>query len=1077
MRVSIRGDVLVSALALATALVSTGVNAQSASGASPPSGAGTTPAADRNAPPPSTDTGTPPGSPAVVSGPTGPAAQQQAAASTEADSGDIIVTGSRISRPTLRSPIPVRTISAADLTRSGEINLGDVLTRLPSLGTSFNQAGSTQFIGTSGLNILDLRGLGQARTLVLVDGRRHITSQEGEFLVDVNTIPNDLVDRVDVVTGGSSAVYGSDAMAGVINFVLKKNYDGFGVNAQGGLTSNHDRGNYKISAVYGKNFAEGRGNIAVDLEYNQSQLVTYSDRPGLTGAFAGRRQFQLVDDPTEDNTTPDRTFLTGIRSLGYANGGNFIAYNGGSVRSCNGGVPAACLANGFPRIFLFNPNGTLREANYGIDFRPVGSGNTQGGDGATLDDTGTLQPAYKRYIGNILGHYDVSDAFRPYFEGKFVRVDSFAQGSPTFSQGGEQGTDVVDVDADGNPIIGNVSPTNYLTYTPITLDNAFLTPQAKSIITSLLPPGSSFFNLNRNNVDLGNRDERDRRDTYRIVVGAQGTFNDDWHYDVSVNYGHLKTQSAFYNNRIEQNFYNSIDAVRNAAGNVVCRVNQVTVTDPACAPIDLLGEVGTQQTAAQRQAAIDYFSTTSHRRGHANELDASANVTGDSSQLFSLPGGPVAFSIGGEYRREKAFYAYDDLVKSGATFLNAIQDFRPPSFEVEELYGEVNVPIIKDKPFFNELSLSGAGRFAHYKGSVGTVYAYNGAAVYAPISDIRFRFNYSQSVRAPTLGDLYSSSSTNYASVDDPCDVNFINKGKSTRPANCAAAGVPAGFEDTLTRSSTLQILSGGNPNLKAEKSRSMTYGVILQPRFVPGLAITVDYYDIKITRVISSVDAQTILNGCYDGADLNNSFCQLINPRNADGSFQQPALLQSSLNFSAERAKGIDVDVSYNHNFDPDNKVALRFLGTYDRERTDFPYIDDPTEPDRAKGELGFPTFQFNVQADYTFKKFTLGYTLRYLGKQSITDYETQHEVAGLPGTPYDPYYADRVNYPSVIYHDVRAALEVNSKFSLYGGVDNVTNKMPPLGMLANGTGYNGFDTIYDNIGRFMYVGVHVKM
>lgn len=1007
---------------------------------------------------------TPTASPAVTAGPTGATSGQDVASAAGQNGGmDIVVTGSRIARPTLDSPIPVTTLSSSDLAKTGQINIGDTLTRLPALSTSFNQAGSTGFIGTSGLNILDLRSLGQSRTLVLVDGRRHITSQEGEFLVDINTIPTDLIDRVDIVTGGSSAVYGSDAMAGVVNFVLKKDFDGLKMNAQGGITSHGDKGTYKLSGVYGKNFAEGRGNIAVALEYDQSKLVTYADRDDITGAYSGRHQFQQVDNPALDNTTPDRTFLTGIRSYGYANGGNFIAYTGSSVRSCRGGVAAACLPNGFPRIFQFAPDGSLSEINYGRDFRPAGSNNNQGGDGSTLNEVGTLQPAYKRYVANILGHYDVSDAFRPYFEGKFVRVDSFNRSSGTFSQGGGQGPDE--------------EAYNYLNVTPIQFDNAFLTPQARGIIQSLLPAGTSFFTLNRNSNDLGTRDERDRRDTWRIVGGVQGTFNDDWKYDVSANYGRLKTRSTFYNNRIEQNFYNAIDAVRNGAGQIVCRVNQTSITDPNCVPLDILGEYGTQQSAAQRQAALAYAFTTSHRRGSASELDITGSVTGNSSQLFELPGGPIRFSIGGEYRREKASYSYDPLVRSGETFLNAISDFNPPSFAVKEAFGEIELPILRDRPFFQELTLNGAGRVSDYKGAAGTVWAYNGGAIFAPVRDIRFRVNYSRSVRAPTLGDLYQSNNIDYDSVNDPCDVNFINKGSSTRAANCRAAGVPAGFENAVTRSATLQILSGGNPDLQVEKSRSWTYGVVLQPRFIPGLTMTVDYYDIKIKSVISAVDTQSILNGCYDAANLSNAFCGLIFPRDASGNFQQPALLRSSLNFAAKRAKGIDFDLAYNRTFNADNRLALRLIGTYNHYRTDFPYVDDPARPQPLRGTLGQPRVQFNASADYTFHALTVGYTLRYIGKQSITDYETQHEVSGLDGTPYDPFYADRVNYPHVIYHDVRATVQVNRQLSVYGGVDNLTDRKPPFNLFGNGNGYNGYDTIYDNIGRFLYVGARISL
>ncbi|HEX7783527.1 MAG TPA: TonB-dependent receptor [Sphingobium sp.] len=986
--------------------------------------------------------------------------QEPQTAAEDSSEPTIIVTGSRISRPTLDSPIPVTSISAANLTRTGQTNVGDVLNNLPSLRSTWSQANSSQFIGTSGLNFLDLRGLGETRTLVLVNGRRHITGSEGDFLVDTNTIPTDLLDRVDIVTGGSSAVYGSDAMAGVVNFVLKRDFEGVKLNAQGGISSKGDKGTYRVSGTFGKNFAEGRGNVSLALEYTRGNPLLYTDRPNLTGAYAGRKQFQLVDDPSEDNTTPDRQFLTGVHSFGYSNGGSFIAYNGGSIRNCSP-VAAACLDNGFPRIFLFQPDGSLKESAYGVDFRPVGSGNNQGGDGATLTDTGTLQPGYKRYVGNFLAHYDFSDAFKPYIEAKFVRVDSFNQGAPTFSQGGPQGVGVVDVDGDGNPIIGAFDPVNFTSLTPISLDNAYLTPASRTLIQSLLPAGSSFFNLNRNNVDLGTRDEADRRDTYRIVVGAQGTFNDDWTYDVSVNYGHLKTRSTFYNNRIEQNFYNAIDAVFDGAGNVVCRVNQNGVTDPACVPINILGN------GRASQAALNYINTTSYRRGSASELDVSANVVGDSSQLFELPGGPVRFAIGGEYRREKASYAYDDLVSSGQTFLNAIPAFNPPSFAVKEAYGEIDVPLLKDMPFVRELSLNGAVRVADYKGSAGTVWAYNYGGIYSPVEDIKFRVNYSRSVRAPTLGDLYSSNSQNFASVDDPCDVNFINQGKATRAANCAAAGVPVGFENQVTRSSTLEILSGGNPNLDVEKSRSWTYGVILQPRWLPGLSITADYYDIKITSVITSVDAQTILDGCYDGATLDNAFCQLIYPRSTDGNFQLPALLQSSLNYAAKKAKGVDVDVNYDHRFDGDNRLQLRFVGNWVKMRTDYPYIDNPTQPERIKGELGDPIYSFNASADYTFKNVTLGYEFRYIGRQSITDWEAQHETSGVPAL--DPYYADRVYYPSVTYHNLRASVDVAKVFTLYGGVDNVADKKPPFGLLGNGDG----DAIYDNIGRFFYMGV----
>ncbi len=991
-----------------------------------------------------------------------PAVQQ---ADDDNGGGDIVVTGSRIARPTLDSPAPVTTLTVADLTRTGAVTVGDVLNDLPSLRSTYSQASSTQFIGTSGLNFLDLRGLGVTRTLVLVNGRRHITSSEGDFLVDTNTIPTDLIDRVDIVTGGQSAVYGSDAMAGVVNFVLKRDFDGITLNAQSGISDERDHGTYRVSGTFGKNFADGRGNIAVNLEYNKSGLVTYADRPELTGAFTGRRQFQLVDSPAADNTTPNRTYLTNVRSFGYDNGGNFIAYNGGTLSSCGTGASAACLTNGFPRVFGFNPNGSLYEYNYGNDFRPAGSNNNNGGDGGILNDRGTLQPSLKRYVANILGHYDVSDAFKPFFEAKFVRVESFNQGTPTFAQGGQQGTVAV-TDDDGN-VIGREAASNAISQTsgiPISLDNPFLQPGAAATIRSLLPAGANFFRLNRNNNDFGTRDEFDRRDTYRIVGGVEGTFNDDWKYDVSVNYGEFRTRSTFFNNRINQNFYNAVDAVRNGAGEIVCRINQASVTDPNCVPINVLGN------GAPSQAALNYINTNSTRRGKATEFDVTANLVGDSSQLFELPGGPVQFAIGGEYRRETARYAYDELVKSGATFLNAIPDFNPPAFAVKEAYGELNVPLLKNVRFAQELSASAAVRVADYKGSAGTVWTWNAGGLYAPVRDVKFRISYAKAVRAPTLSDLYSSPSQNYDLLNDPCDVNFINTGRENRAANCAAAGVPANFINNTARAGSTEYLSGGNPDLGAETSRSWTYGLVLQPSFIPGLAITADYYDIKIGNVIAPVDAQTILDACYDASSLDNQFCQLINPRQANGEFALPALLQSTVNFSALRAKGIDVDVQYNRRVFGDDKLALRFIGTWVRDRTDYPYLDNPGQPERVKGELGDPIYSFNASADYSHGPVTIGYQMRYIGKQSITDWEAQHDTNGVPAL--DPYYADRVYYPHAFYHNLRGSLDVNDQFRLYAGIDNLSDEKPPYGLLGNGS-----DAIYDNVGRFAYIGVTVKM
>ncbi|MDB5672573.1 MAG: TonB-dependent receptor [Alphaproteobacteria bacterium] len=972
----------------------------------------------------------------------------------------IVVTGSRIRRPALESAVPVTSMTADELLSTGSVSIGDQLNNLPSLASTFSQANSTRFIGTTGLNLLNLRDLGTSRTLVLVNGRRHITSSEGEFSVDVNTIPVDLIDRVDVVTGGSSAVYGSDAIAGVVNFITKRDFQGISVKGQGGVSTHGDAGSYFGSITAGQNFADGRGNIAVSAEYAQNNALYYTDRPEFTGAFTGRRQFQLTS-PVNNDGTPDRTFVNGgVYSLGSSDGGTFIAYNGSTTNRCLTGSVACKPGTTLSRIFRFDPNGNLSEANYGTDLRGIGSGNGIGAvGGSTLNNTGQLEPGLKRYSVNLLAHYDVSDAFRPYIEAKYVRVDSVQESSPTFASGGAQGATAAATYASNSTGI------------PIQLDNPFLNPAARATITSLLAPGSTFFRLQRNNLDLGSRGEFAKRETFRVVGGVEGTFNDDWHYDVSLNYGHFSNYLLSQNNRIESRFRNAVDATRNSAGQIVCRINADASTandDAACVPVNLLGQ------GNPSQAALNYFMADTTYHGKATELDATASVSGDLSQLFSLPGGPIKFALGGEYRRETASYAFDDLVSSGQTFLNAIAPFNPPSFAVKEAFGEIEIPILRDFPFAQELTLQGAGRVSDYKGAVGTVFAYNGGVVYAPIRDIRFRANYSRSVRSPTLGDLYSSPSQNFALIDDPCDANFSTNGTNNganRQANCRSIGLdPTTFVNSPARAATVSYLSGGNPNLKAETSDSYTVGVVIQPRWISGLAITADYYDIKVKNVIAAISAQQIVDSCYDSSTLDNQYCKLVNPRDASGFFASPALLQSSVNFAGLRAKGLDVDVSYNHKFSTDLAAQLHFVGTWVRTRNDFPYFDTPTLPERIKSELGDPAYAFNVSADVKYKNVNLGYQLRYIGKQTVTDYEATHDSP--QGPAYDPDYSDPAWYPTVWYHDVRLGIEVDKNYNFYLGVDNLLNKMPPLGLLGNGGG----DAIYSNTGRFVYAGFKAK-
>jgi outer membrane receptor protein involved in Fe transport len=436
--------------------------------------------------------------------------------------------------------------------------------------------------------------------------------------------------------------------------------------------------------------------------------------------------------------------------------------------------------------------------------------------------------------------------------------------------------------------------------------------------------GTFRFSSRRNYVDLGIRDENIRRETYRIVGGIRGDFNDDWHYELSANYGEHHERNVIQGNINRQRFLLANDTVRNASGQIVCRSQvdsayagtdragnpAVLAADvAACVPLNPFGD------GSVSQAVRNYLTVSTEATGKATQFQGMGFVSGDLSQLFELPGGPIAFSLGGEYRRETLSYDLDPVTQAGYAFYNAIPAFRSPAFEVKEAFGEISIPLVKDVPLLQELTINGSGRVADYKGSVGTVYAYGGGVNWRPIRDLMVRGSYSKSVRSPYLGDLYSAQSQNFTPApNDPCSARNLGTGSATRAANCTAAGAPAGYD--YVYNSSLEIISGGNPQLEAETSKSYTIGGVFQPRFLPGLSISTDYYNITVNKVISAVTAQNILNLCYDSPTLNNPFCDLFQRAGAGGGPRgeipfrvlEGSLLQSTANFAKLKATGIDI-------------------------------------------------------------------------------------------------------------------------------------------------------------------------
>jgi len=1024
------------------------------------------------------------------------------AADAEANPEQIVVTGSRIRSPNNESPVPVAVLSGQEFFKTGSVSVGDRLSTLPNFRSSFTSQNSTQFLGTAGLNLLDLRGLGTQRTLTLVNGRRFVAGDilNNAVSPDTNNFPADLIQDVQVTTGGSSAVYGSDAIAGVVNFVLKQDFEGLQMRGKAGISTYGDGANQQASILAGKNFADGRGNITGNFEFAHQTDYYGSDR----GPFRTNHGFVVLDSDPAGATNgsdgvPDRRYFTDIRSATIAPGGLVNIPNpGGACGRDPLGAAYNCTA-------LFQTNGQLvPQTGERIGLAPNGS--YSGGNGSTSREGRILAlvPRQDRYTGNLLGHFEVSRAFVPFFEATYThqRVTGSTSG-PAFYQ--------------GSTIDGNLERPR--------LDNPFLTAQARSTIAAQLVnsinqginPGSGAayatpadqaaalasvaagtyrFRIYQNLTDLGVRNEEFKRDTFRIVGGVRGDFAEAWHYEVSGNYGQFKEKNTVQGNLNVQRFLLALDSGRNAAGQIVCRSqinpafgaaaengttygdidNRLPADISACVPLNPFGQ-GNISSAARNYVVQDTVA-----RGKITQTVASASVSGDTSQWFELPGGPVGIAVGGEYRRETAKYTNDPLVRDGYTFYNALPELRAPSFVVKEAFAELRVPILRDTPFFQELTVTGAGRYADYKGATGSVYAYNTSLRWKPIQDFLFRASYARSVRAPNLTERFTAETQNFApGFVDPCSARNIATGTANRVANCAAQGIPASYDFVYTQS--LEIRSGGNPGLKAEKSNSYTLGGLFTPRFIPGLSLSVDYFNIKVKDTISSVDAQTIANQCYDQTDLNNSFCSLFQRAGAAGTAtEQPyqiiegSLLTQSFNFAKLKTAGIDVSANYNHRF-TFGRVAATLNYTRTLQRNDNLDPTDPSFQDVLLGEVGFPKDAFTLTTDFTRGKATLSYRMRFIGKQYIGAAENYISSNGNP--PQNVDFADRTRLPSVFYHNVILGLDVSDRFNVYAGVDNLTNRQPPFGLTGVGTAFGQSGTvsgIYDNRGRYFYTGFVAK-
>lgn len=918
------------------------------------------------------------------------------AQTTEAAPERIQVTGSRILREGAIAPSPVTVISGRDLVETGAMNIGEVLKELPSLAATYTLANAGRSIGTAGLSLLDLRGMGASRTLVLVDGRRHVSSSAGSASVDTNSIPTAWLDSVEIITGGASAVYGADAVTGVVNFRLKKDIQGFDLVLSKGFADDNPYENHKALLSFGTDFAGGRGNFAVAAEFSGQDGMNATDRRKT------RTSYMSVANPLDgDYRDSNGVFIhDGIPDKStVANAGWYDSSTAGNF-----------FLNG--DWYIFNQDGSVRLQDLGTTYGNIE--HCSNCEFLNLREYQDLQPGFNRQNLNMKANFDLTDSINLFAEGKYVRSKGSSEGQPSFFE--------------------------YGSAIQIKRDNAFLDESTAALMDA---NNLQTLRIHRFQKDAGRRFEQNTRTTSRFVVGAQGELTADWGFEAYVTHGETKLEQINYNNLMRTNFAQSVDAIVDASGNIVCR--DVVARANGCVPTSLFGD------NAINQGARDWFNTTSY--SHSTIRQQVANASVNNSAIFELPAGNVGFSAGVEYRNEESESVPDRFAATGATFLNSLQYMRG-EFDVKEAFTEISIPLLADIPLVQDLTFDAAVRYADYS-TIGDATSWKTGLDWNINGEFRIRATYSEALRAPNIGELFGPQNQTFFRVTDPCATT--ERQSQIRVNNCAAIGIAPDLQ-LNNPAATVEGLNGGNPDLLAEKSNSYTVGFVFQPEAIRGFSLTVDYWSIEIDDAIAAISAQNILNRCVDSASgPNMQFCNLVQRNPETKSLQ---LITSVVqNVASQTASGVDFEFGYD--FDALNgRFNTKLIGTWLESRKTYSFQDFPSEFIENAGVAGDATWQANLSVNYRYDAWTAGVKTRYIDAVSLY---TSQSLALNP----DP--SDIMSYGSYFVTDIRVGYDFASGVKLAVGMDNVFNRDLP-GVSTGTTAETG---LYNNIGRFYYTSL----
>lgn len=936
----------------------------------------------------------------------------------EEASGDIVITGSRlIGRRDLESTSPITTVGSETLAAQGAVTLEQSLNQFPQLVP--DTTGSTNQSGGAGILSVDLRSLGAVRTLVLVDGRRYMPG-DVTGLTDLALIPDLMVERAEIITGGASAVYGSDAIAGAVNFVLKRNYSGLTAQYQYGETSRGDGASNKIDLMAGANLADGRGNVTASFSYTKRNEVLMGDRDFSATSFLA------------DATGRFQPFGSGNIP------GGLIGLNTSQIGRING-VPD-----------LNNASGACGTANTGIRFGSQGEPLPfcRARDQFNYAPPNFLLRPLERYQAAMTAHYDVTDgieAYGQFFYGKKVNAFQQAAEAVNPSSSGQQPGTVLIPNADTNPLFTQVQRDFFAA------NRSFFDADGDGIFT--------LTNVGRRFEEFGPRTVRYTTDAFLGTAGLRGEFalgDNRWRWDAFYQYSRTDESQLRTNLLSRSRTTAGLDVVV-LDGQPVCRNKEI----PGCVPVNIFG------TGTLSSAQANFLSVNSTTDSQFTREVVGGSLSGS---VFALPAGDVSTAIGFEHRREGFSITPDEIALSNdLAAVNVAPVLNAGSFKVTEFFGEVRVPLLQDLPMVRSLAVEGAARYSDYS-TIGSVFTWKGALDWEVNSWARVRANYSRAIRAPNLNELFSPVQQGFIGGIDPC-VRTSNPTAQQKQV-CLTQGVPQEFIDTLevAQSQGFYVQSGGNPSLREEVADTMTLGLVLTP--MRGLSLTVDYFDIKVKDAISQVDAQLLLNNCFQTLDAQGSACRSVT-RNSSGNIV--AINAPVLNIAERVVRGLDIAGNYTSrvpalNFwADDSRITVQAVTSFQFRDTNTPlpgvapvecagYYGGPCSSDAVRIT---PDFRAFASINYVSGPITINNQLRYIGDLELSPLSppTQSNTLGAE-----------------TYWDLSVRGKVRGGFELFAGINNVLDNKPPIMGYTAGGDSNTNPQLYDVIGRQFFAGATLR-